>query len=277
VTRWWFILLAVVLGWFTPAHAFAHTRAIAYDVGPSSEKVVSVAGITMDTYQGNNQDPLSLHKYIYCQGNPGNGIDPSGHGEDVDVMAGSFGSVAVDGFSAAADMAAKKGMQLTIQQIGLGLAATTLLMEELGFGGGDTVATMQTQIAQRDNPTRSTYAYQNYKCVQFAQDAKKYFTQKGQNPQIITYDSYKDKTVGDNIVVVQGFGFFGMLGFQNISVNGHHEGVLVGGEVYDNNVPFGVPRTLWENGYLIGPRDRPGTDLTLRQAHDYKYGVLNPD
>ena len=160
MTRWWFILLAVVLGWFTPAHAFAHTRTPQgeYDVEASLEKVVSVAGITMDTYQGNNQDPLSLHKYIYCQGNPGNGIDPSGHGEDVDVMAGSFGSVAVDGFSAAADMAAKKGMKLTIQQIGLGLAATTLLMEELGFGGGDTVATMQTQIAQRDNPTRSTYA-----------------------------------------------------------------------------------------------------------------------
>jgi hypothetical protein len=54
VTRWWFILLAVVLGWFTPAHAFAHPRAsqAAYDVGSSLEEVVLVAGITMDTSEG---------------------------------------------------------------------------------------------------------------------------------------------------------------------------------------------------------------------------------
>jgi len=78
VTRWWFILLAVVLGWFTPAHAFAHTRAIAYDVGPSSEKVVSVAGITMDTSEGNSEDPLSLHKYLYANANPIDCTDPSG-------------------------------------------------------------------------------------------------------------------------------------------------------------------------------------------------------
>ena len=25
---------------------------------------------TMDTYQGDNQDPLSLHKYLYCQADP---------------------------------------------------------------------------------------------------------------------------------------------------------------------------------------------------------------
>jgi predicted GIY-YIG superfamily endonuclease len=85
VKRWWFILLAVVLGWFTPAHAFAHTRAsqAAYDVGSSLEKVVYVAGITMDTSEGNSEDPLSLHKYLYCSGNPANMVDPSGHDGDL--------------------------------------------------------------------------------------------------------------------------------------------------------------------------------------------------
>ena len=85
MTRWWFILLAVVLGWFTPAHAFAHTRTPQgeYDVEASLEKVVSVAGITMDTSEGNNNDPLSLHKYLYCEGNPVNMVDPSGHDGDL--------------------------------------------------------------------------------------------------------------------------------------------------------------------------------------------------
>jgi hypothetical protein len=33
---------------------------------------------TMDSYDGNNEDPLSLHKYLYCQGNPISRIDPGG-------------------------------------------------------------------------------------------------------------------------------------------------------------------------------------------------------
>jgi hypothetical protein len=33
---------------------------------------------TMDTFQGNNEDPLSLHKYLYCQDEPIDGTDPSG-------------------------------------------------------------------------------------------------------------------------------------------------------------------------------------------------------
>jgi RHS repeat-associated protein len=34
---------------------------------------------TMDTYAGNNQDPLSLHKYLYCEANPVNMTDPRGY------------------------------------------------------------------------------------------------------------------------------------------------------------------------------------------------------
>ena len=32
----------------------------------------------MDPYAGNNQDPQSLHKYLYCHANPINGVDPTG-------------------------------------------------------------------------------------------------------------------------------------------------------------------------------------------------------
>ncbi len=33
----------------------------------------------MDTFEGSQSDPLSLHKYLYCQSNPANLTDPSGH------------------------------------------------------------------------------------------------------------------------------------------------------------------------------------------------------
>jgi len=32
----------------------------------------------MDSFAGNNEDPQSLHKYLYCHANPVNAIDPSG-------------------------------------------------------------------------------------------------------------------------------------------------------------------------------------------------------
>jgi RHS repeat-associated protein len=34
---------------------------------------------TMDTFEGNRNDPLSLHKYLYAADDPVNGVDPSGH------------------------------------------------------------------------------------------------------------------------------------------------------------------------------------------------------
>ena len=34
---------------------------------------------TADSWQGNPMDPQSLHKYLYCNGNPVNNSDPSGH------------------------------------------------------------------------------------------------------------------------------------------------------------------------------------------------------
>ncbi len=32
-----------------------------------------------DTFEGESNDPLSLHKYLYVAGDPVNGVDPSGN------------------------------------------------------------------------------------------------------------------------------------------------------------------------------------------------------
>jgi len=41
---------------------------------------------TMDTYEGDQEDPASLHKYQYCAANPINGLDPSGQMELSELM-----------------------------------------------------------------------------------------------------------------------------------------------------------------------------------------------
>jgi len=43
--------------------------------------------ITLDSFPGNNFNPQSLHKYIYCHGNSINGIDPSGKMTITETMA----------------------------------------------------------------------------------------------------------------------------------------------------------------------------------------------
>jgi RHS repeat-associated protein len=42
----------------------------------------------MDSYEGDNSDPSSLHKYTYCGNNPANCYDPSGHDSLGEVMVG---------------------------------------------------------------------------------------------------------------------------------------------------------------------------------------------
>ena len=45
---------------------------------------------TMDSYEGSQGDPLSLHKYLYCRNNPANRRDPSGN-EDLASLTISMG------------------------------------------------------------------------------------------------------------------------------------------------------------------------------------------
>jgi RHS repeat-associated protein len=49
---------------------------------------------TMDTHEGSQENPMSLHKYLYCDNNPANRIDPSGH-EDIVEMEFSLISIGV--------------------------------------------------------------------------------------------------------------------------------------------------------------------------------------
>jgi len=40
----------------------------------------------VDPFSGNNQDPQSLHKYLYCHANPVNGVDPTGQRPYIEIL-----------------------------------------------------------------------------------------------------------------------------------------------------------------------------------------------
>ncbi len=47
----------------------------------------------MDSYEGNSEDPRSLHKYLYTQNNPVNMVDPSGHDGDLLSLSATMGTI----------------------------------------------------------------------------------------------------------------------------------------------------------------------------------------
>ncbi len=50
---------------------------------------------TMDSFEGIEEDPLSLHKYSYCGANPINGADPSGFGENLGTLTVAGGGMTI--------------------------------------------------------------------------------------------------------------------------------------------------------------------------------------
>lgn len=44
----------------------------------------------MDTYDGDNKDPMSLHKYLYTDNNPINESDPNGRYGEFDISVGAI-------------------------------------------------------------------------------------------------------------------------------------------------------------------------------------------
>jgi hypothetical protein len=75
--------------------------------------------VTMDTYEGNQQDPLSLHKFLYAADNPINSTDPSGRKTVVTVTDQNHsGAGDVNAAAKAASHFQKAGWTIIVQQSG---------------------------------------------------------------------------------------------------------------------------------------------------------------
>ena len=80
-----------------------------------------------DSFEGNGSDPASLHKYTYCQNNPLNGFDPSGH--EFDLGTTMFAS----------------NMSVTARALVIGFCATL----------GGTISALDTAIGSNFNASQS--------------------------------------------------------------------------------------------------------------------------
>jgi len=70
---------------------------------------------TRDTHPGNDQDPISLHKYLYCGNNPVNCVDPSGHENVQSSLILTAISLRIATLTAPALLAAQRSAQSVIR------------------------------------------------------------------------------------------------------------------------------------------------------------------
>ena len=82
----------------------------------------------MDSYEGQNNDPLTLHKYLYCHGNPVDGIDPSGNFEG---LGGAMASMAINSALVSMAIGAPFRAIHAAQQLQAGVGMGTVVGETL--------------------------------------------------------------------------------------------------------------------------------------------------
>jgi RHS repeat-associated protein len=125
---------------------------------------------TMDSYDGNQEDPLSLHKYLYVADNPVNMVDPTGHDFDLDFFLGSFlDSFSIGGLGARIEMLAEEATGN--RTAGIVFNETSLIFPQLIAGkspGG---------IANWDTKSRSSLNSAREKIAEIANAGKKRMAQ----------------------------------------------------------------------------------------------------
>ena len=95
----------------------------------------------MDSFEGRQGEPLSLHKYLYCHGNPINGVDPSGHEFSLGgISASSSIGSSLGSFHNGVVASIGRAMQATLFGVQSGLGANDILsgliLDETGIGLG---------------------------------------------------------------------------------------------------------------------------------------------
>jgi len=152
---------------------------------------------TMDTFEGNSDDPLSLHKYLYCQDNPVDNVDQSGHdiGDMLMIMDifMSFSAI-ISPVSSQAAAAVLTKMQLSARGTDAGILERLLLAESRTPYGNP--STFKINDVVRGMKAIGACVANRVKSTHFPKTIKDVITDKKNGVQFNgfdTYPNYNDK------------------------------------------------------------------------------------
>ncbi|MBE0543292.1 MAG: prepilin-type N-terminal cleavage/methylation domain-containing protein [Verrucomicrobia bacterium] len=104
---------------------------------------------TMDSYEGNNSDPLSLHKYLYAHASPVNNTDPTGNETLIGIFIASTISVGLHGQYDAGVSVVGNSLKNIIIGVYSGMSVNQiLLLNFLDNAGGVVVGKALGKLAQ---------------------------------------------------------------------------------------------------------------------------------
>jgi len=138
--------------------------------------------ISQDPFRGQDQDPVTLHRYLYASGNPANRVDPSGKDDLAEVIVSTTESIALDGAEAGATQGAKATAETVAENESISVESS---VENIGDTDVDAATEEDGQIEQT-NESMSDFSKQYQEQVTGLKPGQVY-RYKG-----IKFDGYKD-------------------------------------------------------------------------------------
>jgi hypothetical protein len=228
---------------------------------------------TRDSYEGSSQDPLSLHKYLYCHSDPVNGTDPSGH--EYNLITLNVANYQQQNMRTSHGAGLSAGRATALNKIGTSIGVTAwLLMNFMDVGE----VQFETALPQIPNQEQEEYkelrdpalGFQQYgQCVEYAEKVSQ--RRSRGRPLFVAYRlkpqySFNPYAPWGSIL--------SRLSGQRVADNGFHVGVVILGNVFDNyysNVPLMTWPLLYE---VIRPKIGVDNTVTLMRAHGEGFGQL---
>ena len=225
--------------------------------------------VTMDTFEGNNEDPLSLHKYLYAQDNPVNGSDPSGQFDvgstvatlDIGELVEGLSDVAIEG----AEEEGERSIATSLLTYTLTAASAVALTSIGGDAMSQTLPPLPDQKQYQQYQSKTIGFGMDYQCVPYATSVK-----LNGPPWYIGYrlaPQYSVNTYAPLGNIVDRYTG------HNVSDNGFHVGRYWSGLVFDNWYS-GIPVLDWPLIYEVMEPPQGPQLVPLMQADIDGFGQL---
>jgi hypothetical protein len=223
---------------------------------------------TMDSYEGTQEEPLTLHKYLYAHADPVNGTDPSGHFISIDVGTGKTYEMEMRKADATAASIAYANMSRSmVFKIGAWAIIGGAVAGNVAMVADVLLPAPQQQSFER---YKNKYSGVQYACVRYATE----FKRENHRATFVAFrinESEPDRAPFNAILARSGSLFD--KGQDQVIRLGFHVGAVLNNLVFDNNI-LGVPLPLWGENYYMAKSPDVWSEYNMNEAVRMGFGEM---